>query len=184
MFTEFHSEALAVWALRARVWNYFIKPVCITELSTQVDSLFQIRASHKPRVSRGNYMPPPPVPTKIANPFRAVEENSVEPAIEYILNNYPEKVLEHDLAALCGMSVFHFSRVFKRETGKTFREYLLEFRVMEAKRLLEETAANVTEILFSVGFNDPSHFTRLFKRQVGVPPLQYRKQRQGHSSDP
>jgi AraC-like DNA-binding protein len=68
------------------------------------------------------------------------------------------------------MSPFRFSREFKKTFGKTFRDYLIDYRLKEACRLLENPAATITDVTYAVGFNDPSYFSRVFKQRFGVTP--------------
>ncbi|MBQ8393570.1 MAG: helix-turn-helix domain-containing protein [Clostridia bacterium] len=75
----------------------------------------------------------------------------------------------------------HFSHSFKSYTGKNFREYLTDIRLNYAKQLLEYSNLNVTQIAFSVGFNDSNYFSNLFKQKIGVSPLLYRKSKKHNS---
>ena len=68
------------------------------------------------------------------------------------------------------MDSFCFSRAFKSAFGITFKEYLLRFRIKEACRLLEKPDIPVTEVAYLSGFNDPSYFSKVFKRYVGLSP--------------
>jgi AraC-like DNA-binding protein len=72
------------------------------------------------------------------------------------------------------MSPSRFCREFKAEFGVTFVEYLASYRVIQAKRLLTNPTMAVADVASAVGFNDPSYFTRVFKKQEGVSPSEYR----------
>ena len=74
------------------------------------------------------------------------------------------------------MSVSWFIRNFKEYTGTTPTQYLLSLRISNAQSLLESTSFNVTEIAEIVGYNNPLYFSRLFKKQCGVSPTEFRKQ--------
>jgi AraC-like DNA-binding protein len=78
-------------------------------------------------------------------------------------------------ASLCHLSVSEFSRVFKREHGRTFCDFLLRSRVAKAWELLASPRVTVSEVAFAVGFNDLSYFTRIFRRYTGVSASEYRK---------
>ncbi len=73
-------------------------------------------------------------------------------------------------ASLCSLGLFQFSRAFKRERGMTFQEYITRSRIRQAATLLRHLYAPVTD----VGFNDLSHFSRTFRRYVGIRPSEYR----------
>ena len=65
-------------------------------------------------------------------------------------------------------------RLIKKETGKTALEHIHIFLIKEAKNLLIGTENNVSEIAYELGFDSPSYFTRLFKKQTGMRPLEFR----------
>ena len=79
------------------------------------------------------------------------------------------------LAAHFSYSPSYVSHAFRKHTGKTFSEYLTERRVHDAAALLKNTDGSVTEIAFACGFNDGNYFSKVFKKQLGISPRQYRK---------
>ncbi len=83
-----------------------------------------------------------------------------------------------DLAASTGLSRSQFDRHFQRLFGTTPHEYLLRIRVHHASDLLERTSKSITDIALESGFYDHSHFSRTFKRIMGVAPLGFRKRHQ------
>ena len=74
------------------------------------------------------------------------------------------------------MSVSWFIRNFKEYTNSTPAQYLLSLRISNAQTLLETTSYNVTEIADIVGYDNPLYFSRIFKKQVGLSPSEFRKQ--------
>jgi AraC-like DNA-binding protein len=83
------------------------------------------------------------------------------------------------LAALANMSEPSFRAAFARATGTSPRRYLEELRMDQAARALVETDRTVTEIAHAVGYDDPYHFSRVFRRVNGVSPRGYRRRAQG-----
>lgn len=81
------------------------------------------------------------------------------------------------LAEQAGMSEFHFNRLFKRATGMPPSRYLIKLRLDAARRLLRETKKSVIEIANEVGYSNPSHFAQLFRKESGLSPSDYRRQR-------
>jgi AraC family transcriptional regulator len=81
------------------------------------------------------------------------------------------------LAAQAGVSKFYFTRLFKGALGVSPSHYLLTLRMNEARRLLRETKRSVVEIALDVGYANPSHFARFFRRETGLSPSDYRQQR-------
>jgi len=94
--------------------------------------------------------------------------------LSFIDANYDRDLSLAELAHAAGMSTFHFSREFKRTTGKTPHQYLMKFRVDRAKLLLAQSEMPLIEVGLRSGFSHQSHFTRLFRRQTGTTPQAYR----------
>ena len=171
MLTVDHSESLAVWAFRARVWNYLVKPVSRAEFAENLGALARIgnRAS-PPRVAQlleailPDDLPVQPVESKVAQ---------LQPALHFVKQHYHDKISAAVAAEHCGMTRFAFSRKFHAAFGITFREYLLRMRITEARRLLAEGSLSITEVAYAVGFSDGSHFARMFRRYTRVLPSRY-----------
>ena len=73
------------------------------------------------------------------------------------------------------MGVCSFSRAFKAQYGLTFRDYLLRFRIGRACELLRQGVHSATDVGLAVGFEDPSHFARAFRRVLGICPSSYQR---------
>ncbi len=82
-----------------------------------------------------------------------------------------------DVAALIHMSKHSFSRFFKDKTKKTFIQFLMEVRIGKACRLLMEEDMNISEICYSCGYNNVSHFNHQFKAIIGKSPQEYKQMR-------
>ena len=178
MITETHSESLAVWAFRARVWDYFVQPVDMTRLLAVLAVLEELQSR---RDAGARAMPAPAMPPNIIPPearlrgYDGGDELAVlDRAVAYVDRHLHQRIVQAEIAALCGLSPFQFSRLFKRRYGTTFQEYVLRRRMEAAKSLLRHPGASVTDVCFSVGFRDLPYFTRTFQRYVGLPPSQYR----------
>jgi len=78
------------------------------------------------------------------------------------------------LAALAGLSIFHFSRVFRALVGQTPHQYVMAARLRAAAASLSTTRAPIIEVALDCGFRDLSHFTASFHRAFGVSPRRYR----------
>jgi AraC-like DNA-binding protein len=102
--------------------------------------------------------------------------NRVEKAIDYIKSAYTEDISLEQLATVSNLSKFHFTRIFKKITGKTPYQYLMQIRVTEAKNLLLHSNRSITEIAYEVGFNNPTSFYNFFIKEVGISPSRYRNQ--------
>lgn len=94
---------------------------------------------------------------------------------EYIEANEAAEISISDLASLTGYSTVHFTRMFKKATGLTPREYLIHHRVSKAKQLLAGTNLSIVEVAYQSGFGSHAHFTTQFRRMTGTTPQAYRK---------
>lgn len=180
MLTEQHSEALAVWALRGRVWDYLVKPLAAEEICHRVTHLSKLLKDEVNHTPRKMLMPQHTIPIEAR--FRATRENHkcLFPVMNYIETHYHEKIPFNELAELCGMRASQFSRLFKREHGMTFREFLIRYRIDKAKHFLQHPSASIVDVAFAVGFNDHSHFSRMFRRYVGMSPSTFRERSKQH----
>jgi AraC family transcriptional regulator len=75
------------------------------------------------------------------------------------------------------MSEFHFNRLFKRATGVPPSQYQIRLRMDLARRLLRESQKSVIAVANDVGYSNPSHFAQLFRKETGLSPTIYRRQR-------
>lgn len=98
-------------------------------------------------------------------------------AIDYINTHYKEAIMLKDLSVYIGMSDTYLSRLFKKEMGVNFSDYLNEIRIRQAKKVLiscpDMPLYNVAD---SVGYNSESYFSRIFKKVAGLTPNTYRNQ--------
>jgi two-component system, response regulator YesN len=96
-------------------------------------------------------------------------------AKEYIWGNYNQEISLRKLSGAVGVSPYYLSHLFKKEMGISFLEYLTSVRMSIAKNLLKQTAMSVMEVCLEVGYQDPSHFAKTFKKKEGIHPTEYRK---------
>lgn len=93
--------------------------------------------------------------------------------IEYIHDRLDSTLTVAQLAECCSLSAFHFSRMFKRSTGLTPHQYLVNQRVARARQLLIDPALSLAEIALRAGFYDQAHLTRCFRRVTGTTPASF-----------
>jgi len=95
--------------------------------------------------------------------------------MKYIQDHYSERITIEEIAGEAGCAPSYFMRIFKKNIGVSFIEYLNDFRIDMGARLLKETSASIMEIGMQVGFENLSYFNRSFKKKYKVSPGQFRK---------
>lgn len=103
----------------------------------------------------------------------------VKNALEYLDEHYAEKVTLAELADKMYVSQWHLSKLLNGHTKKNFSELLNEVRIREAKKLLSDYTLRVGDVAEMVGFLDIAHFSRVFKKYVGMPANEYRNKKLG-----
>ena len=93
---------------------------------------------------------------------------------KYVNANFKEHITLDTIADKVSMTVPAFCRYFKKVTGKTFTKLVNEYRIVHATKLLSESQMTITDICFECGFNNFSHFNKLFKEITGKSASKYR----------
>lgn len=107
--------------------------------------------------------------------------NHIVKALAYIDIHYTEYFTLDDIASFLNVSKYSLSHDFKKHTGKSIMDFTCDRRMLRAKELLSKTWRGIGEIGYQLGFSSDAHFISVFKKRVGVTPLQYRKQHNIHS---
>ena len=100
---------------------------------------------------------------------------SVNLVLDYIHNHYGEDIDNNLLAEIAGYHPYHLNRLVKNSTGTTLRQYLINYRMEIAQKLLRETEMRVSEISEVCGYKNFSNFSDDFKKKIGISPLKYRR---------
>ncbi|WP_304408341.1 AraC family transcriptional regulator, partial [Bacteroides acidifaciens] len=131
-------------------------------------SLLQIMATNDNRkyLTTSHYIPSPSI----------MRNERMEKVIAYLNKHYTESVGLDEIASYTAMNPTAFCRYFKENTGKTFKEYVLDMRIGYACKLLNSSVMNISQISATCGFESPVHFNRIFKRVTGMTPTIYREQ--------
>lgn len=104
-----------------------------------------------------------------ALPGRMVEELD-----NYIRENCADEISNTEIGAIFGYHPFYVSRILKERKGMTLRQYIISYRLKNAKRLLELTDKSTAEIAEECSFTDASYFAKTFKAAFGITPKEYR----------
>lgn len=99
----------------------------------------------------------------------------IQVAVSYIDNNYERDISLKDIAQYVFLSTSYFTRAFKEEKGISPINYLLKTRVERAKELLKDSTLKISDIALNVGFSNQQRFNDIFKKNVKMTPLKYRK---------
>lgn len=103
------------------------------------------------------------------------EDTILSHAIEYIRNNFANRITVSELAAFCHCSESYLSRIFKRRIGVNINVYVNKVRLEQAKNNLILSHDSIADIASSVGFCDPNYFSRIFTQIIGISPTEFRR---------
>lgn len=115
--------------------------------------------------------------------IQMIEPDVVGMAKRYLDRHSREPITIHEISEVFGISHSHLHRIFKRQTGKSPQEYLMNVRLTTAKACLRNSQASVREIAEHCGFQDERSFRRLFLKYAGVNPSAYREKTPLQMSD-
>ena len=110
-------------------------------------------------------------------PAAGLSRHIVRQIVDLLSADLSVPVPLNTMAGTAALSPFHFSRAFKAATGVPPHRYVVQLRIEKARERLEKTNLPIIEIAAQVGYDDPSYFARLFRREVGVTPAAYRRER-------
>ncbi len=111
------------------------------------------------------------------NTYDTKDNHKLNDVFQFVSQNFFLDISLEDIANRCHMTRPSFCRFFKKRTGKTFIDFLNEFRISHAKKLLvEKEDITIREIAFDCGFNNISNFNKIFKSFTGITPKEYKEQ--------
>ncbi len=105
----------------------------------------------------------------------AQDNNRINTVFNYVQSNFKEAIPVDDISSFVNMTTPAFCRFFKKVTHKTFTQFVNEYRLVHATKLLSEQNETIRNICFECGFNNFSHFNKQFKQYTGKTPREYRK---------
>lgn len=158
ILTGYRDFELAQQAIKLGVTRFVLKPSDMQELEEAISVMVN---NLKKKGIEGE-------PESAANSF------IVNKALEYMREHYQQKMTLKDVADNTYVSQWHLSKLLNRHTGQSFSELMNGIRIEEAKKLLKNPAYRVGDVADMVGFLDMAHFSRVFKKIVGVSANEYR----------
>lgn len=164
ILTGYKKFEYAQTAIRLGVRRFLIKPIVIKEVEEAIETMVEnirIKENLSYKDTKEEHL-------KAANCF------VVKNALQYIEEHYNEKLTLLETAEYIYVSQWHLSKLLNKHVGKGFSKILNIVRISHAKELLEERSLLVGEVAEIVGFHNAAHFSRVFKKMVGVSPNEYR----------
>lgn len=104
------------------------------------------------------------------------DKDRIKVIYDFVRQNFQRDISLMEISELTNMTIPSFCRYFKKQTGKTFTQFVNEFKVIDACKLLSETGRTIADICFECGFNNFSHFNKQFKIVTGKSPSEYRSE--------
>jgi AraC-like DNA-binding protein len=121
------------------------------------------------------------IPSRRITEKEKLHKRTMNDRLAYILSytdeHFTEKILLQDIAKQAGLSLSYLSHWFTGHLGLPFQKYIELLRFREAKRLLEQTSMNITDISMACGFSDGRYLNHVFVKQLGCTPKKYRTER-------
>ena len=160
VLTAFREFDYAQSAIRLGVSRYLLKPSKMDELREAVEAMTRTLDALPPKAE-------PAEPSEAGNFV-------VSAAMKYIKEHYTEHICLNDVAQSVYVSPWHLSKLINGCVGQSFFDILNGLRLERAKELLRDPAYKVHEIALMVGYGDVAHFSKNFKKTMGVSPMEFR----------
>ena len=179
VLTGYRDFAYAQQAVRLGVTRLLLKPSKMDEIN---EAMLAMVANLNAR-QQGSSAPEVSEPNVLEQEASTPDEKPavrflVRAALGYMQTHSSEKLALQEVADHCYVSQWHLSKLLNKNTGKSFYNLLNEIRIEEAKTLLSDPSLKIGEIGERVGYSDPGHFARTFRRLTGMSANEYRNQTQ------
>ena len=172
LLTDRTAEEHKIEGLETGADDYITKPFNLDILLLRISKLIEIRKKRQDSFSKQIE----PQPSDIT--ITSLDEKLIARAIEYVEKNIDRSELSvEELSQELGMSRVHLYKKLTALTGRAPLEFIRVIRLKRAAQLLRESQLNISEIAYSVGFNNPKYFSRYFKEEFNVLPSDYKNQK-------
>ena len=167
------AEEQKIEGLETGADDYITKPFNLDILLLRINKLIETQKTRQSNFTQQI----DPEPSQIA--ITSLDEKLIAQAIEYVENNIDRSDLSvEELSRELGMSRVHLYKKLTAITGRSPVEFIRIIRLKRAAQLLKESQLNVSEIAYSVSFNNPKYFSRYFKEKFRSLPSNYKKQKE------
>lgn len=163
VLTGYRDFSYAQEAIRLGVCRFLLKPSKMAEINEALEEMTK-------RLDAGRSAEASPTPAEET----AAGNFLVKQAVKYMEQHYAEKLTLQDVANHCYVSHWHLSKLLNGQAGKSFYDILNEIRIENAKVLLADRSLKIAEIGERVGYSDPAHFAKSFRKITGISANEYR----------
>ncbi len=169
ILTGYRRFDYAQRAIRLGVTRFLLKPSNMEELKEAITAMVN-------NLAESNILPEEASSTGVEAEHYDNEASNfiVNNALKYIEQNYPHKLTLCEVAEKTYVSQWHLSKLLNRNLGQNFSEVLNHIRIKEAQKLLCDPSLRIGDIAERVGFMDMAHFSRVFKKHVGISANEFR----------
>ncbi len=171
ILSAYDDFELAQQAIRVGVDDYILKPARPTDIESTLKK--HISKLENPSESIA-------LESSLINKFtsnQTPDSSALQIVADYINSNLNSNITLEDGAKLLSVTPTYFSKLFKKEFGLTFITYITNKKIEIAKSWLEHTDMPILNISLELGFKEANYFCRIFKKSVGITPMEYRKQK-------
>ncbi|MCC5910632.1 MAG: response regulator [Clostridiaceae bacterium] len=171
ILSAYEDFQLAQQALRVGVDDYILKPAKPTEIASVLDKYIK-------KINSNNTSLKPcsnTLPCKESDSLEAQKHFSLQIVLDYIDDHLNDSIPLEDAAELLNVTPSYFSRLFKKEMGVKFINYVTNKKIEKAKAWLETTDMPVLNIALELGFREANYFSKVFRKLEGITPTEYRK---------
>lgn len=167
--TAFRNFDYAKKAIELHAFDYFLKPVRYEELTEKLaQAMRQLGVSYRPPQPGEKPEEPPAAGNKRVR-------SAVRTVCQYIDEHLSDELTRTELAGLVYMNPDYLGTLFKEELGISMTMYIQQRRLDQAKMLLRESEMPISKVAETVGYDNISYFSKLFRQKVGCQPGEYRK---------
>lgn len=166
--TNYADFTYAQKAIELKSFHYFLKPIDYAELTRIIKkAIKETKDSDKTSFESDESLP-------IIQTDTSDNESNIKALLQYVDDHFREDISREQLSVMFFFDPDYITKIFRRETGMSYKNYVIEKRLSLAKELLLESDYPIHDISQYVGYDNYSYFTRLFKKCFGVTPIEFR----------
>ena len=163
--TNYADFSYAQKAIELKSFHYFLKPIDYAELTRIIKKA--IKEAYDTSSDDSSLYKLDTTDT----------ESAQKALLAYVNEHFKEEISREQLSEMFFFDPDYITKIFKKETGFSYKNYVIEKRLSLAKKLLTETDYSIHDIALHVGYDNYSYFTRLFKKSFGMTPVEFRNQK-------